>query len=144
MKNSHLLNAILYSNERYEKEKLNKSDIVELKEKCESEYLLEILFEYIESIENDTYRQDMLKLLCVVTQLYEEMKVKENFNVDIINQLEQANKEQYELLDILKHNLYIEQGTGKHKNIEVIGCSLGNQHSGKHYKIIKEWLENGK
>lgn len=45
------------------------------------------------------------------------------------------------ILDILKHNLYVEKGTGNFKNIEIISCSLGNQHS-EDFDTIKEWLEN--
>ena len=48
-----------------------------------------------------------------------------------------------EILEILKRNLYVEKGTGKFKGIEVIQCSLGNQHS-EEFNKVKEWLEDGK
>lgn len=48
-----------------------------------------------------------------------------------------------EVLEILKHNLFIDKGEGRFRGIEIICCSLGNQHS-EDYNIVKEWLENGK
>lgn len=46
-----------------------------------------------------------------------------------------------EMLEILKRNLYVENGSGKFKGIQIIQCSLGNQHS-EEFDKVKEWLEN--
>lgn len=51
-------------------------------------------------------------------------------------------KKDLEILEILKNNLYEEKGTGRFKGCNTINCSLGNQHSGKDYTKVKEWLEN--
>ena len=58
------------------------------------------------------------------------------------NELCDLIQKDLELLEILKRNLYVEKGTGKFKGIEIIQCSLGNQHSEDFYKV-KEWLEDG-
>ena len=52
-------------------------------------------------------------------------------------------KKDLEILEILKRNLYVEKGSGKFKGIEIIVCSLGNQHS-EDFNEVKEWLENEK
>lgn len=59
---------------------------------------------------------------------------------EMVNQIEKD----LEVLEILKRNLYVEKGTGKFKGIEIIQCSLGNQHSEDNFKKVKEWLENDK
>lgn len=46
-----------------------------------------------------------------------------------------------EMLEIIKRNLYVENGSGKFKGIQIIQCSLGNQHS-EDFNKVKEWLEN--
>lgn len=61
------------------------------------------------------------------------------------NELKKENqklKKQLEVLEILKDNLFEEKGTGRFKGMNVISCSLGNQHSGRDYYKVKEWLEN--
>lgn len=50
-------------------------------------------------------------------------------------------KKDLEVLEILKDNLFEEKGTGRFKGINVISCSLGNEHSGSDYYKVKEWLD---
>ena len=50
-------------------------------------------------------------------------------------------KQDLEVLEILKDNLFEEKGTGRFKGINVISCSLGNKHSEKDYYKVKEWLD---
>ena len=50
-------------------------------------------------------------------------------------------KKDLEVLEILKDNLFEEKGTGRFKGINVISCSLGNEHSGRDYYKVKEWLD---
>lgn len=51
-------------------------------------------------------------------------------------------KKDLEVLEILKDNLFEEKGTGRFKGINVISCSLGNEHSGRDYYKVKEWLDD--
>lgn len=68
-----------------------------------------------------------IKNLIIDTYGYEYEKV-----FDII-------EKNLEMLEILKNNLYVEKGTGKFNGIEIIQCSLGNQHS-EDFNTVKEWL----
>jgi len=78
---------------------------------------------------NDSQSLDKIKQILNSQQLY----------LKDINQIERD----LEVLEILKRNLYIEQGVGKFKGIEIIQCSLGNQHS-EDFNKIKGWLGNDK
>ena len=51
-------------------------------------------------------------------------------------------KKDLEVLEILKDNLFEEKGSGRFKGINVISCSLGNEHSGRDYYKVKERLEH--
>ena len=79
-----------------------------------------------------------------------QKKVRDDFRFVDLHTLEKVSiedcydliKEDLEILEILKNNLYEEKGTGRFKGCNTINCSLGNQHSGIDYTKVKEWLEN--
>ena len=67
-----------------------------------------------------------------------------SFNYTVFAEGYGVIKTELEILEILKHNLFVEKGTGRWKGIEVISCSLGSEHSGKDFEKIKEWLKDEK
>ena len=79
-----------------------------------------------------------------------QKKVRDGFTFIDLNTHEKVSIEEcydivikdLEILEILKDNLFEEKGTGRFKGINVISCSLGNEHSGRDYYKVKEWLEN--
>ena len=79
-----------------------------------------------------------------------QKKVRDGFTFINLNTHEKVSIEEcydivikdLEVLEILKDNLFEEKGTGRFKGINVISCSLGNEHSGSDYYKVKEWLEN--
>lgn len=87
---------------------------------------------------------------CLDLLMSNQKKVKNGFEFINLKTKERATIENcyeiiekdLEILEILKNNLYEEKGTGRFKGCNTINCSLGNQHSGKDYTQVKEWLEN--
>ena len=81
-----------------------------------------------------------------VKVLYEERAYafdESNIHYDNIGRSLSIIEKDLEILEILKRNLYVETGTGRFKGIQVIQCSLGNQHS-EDFNKVKEWLEYDK
>ena len=74
--------------------------------------------------------------------LKKQNKKQNNGNGDLwLEMYINAIEKDLEVLEILKQNLYVEKGTGRFKGIEIIECSLGNQHSGDDYIKVKEFLQ---